>query len=362
MDTMTDVDVVVTGGVDTHKDLHVAAALDQFGRLLGTDEFPTNSAGYRDLHAWLTGFGALESVGVEGTGAWGAGLTRYLRCNGVAVVEVSRPNRQRRRLKGKSDTLDAEAAARGVQSGEARGLPKGGEGPIEAIRILRVARRSAIKARTQAANQIHSIIDTCPEDLRSSLIALRPKAQIAKAARLRRGDAATPKGAAKTALASLARRWMDLDAEIGELDALLGQITLQTAPSLLAMPGVGPDVAGALLSTVGDNPGRLRSEASFAALCGVTPLDASSGRQKRHRLNRGGDRTANSALFRIVLCRLIRDEETRSYMDRRIAQGKTKKEVIRCLKRYVARQVYRVILQDLEVSVARPPNRLEQAA
>jgi transposase len=362
MDTMTDVDVVVTGGVDTHKDLHVAAALDQFGRLLGTEEFPTNSAGYRDLHAWLAGFGTLECVGVEGTGAWGAGLTRYLRCNGVAIVEVSRPNRQRRRLKGKSDTLDAETAGRAVQSGEARGLPKGGEGPIEAIRILRVARRSAIKARTQAANQIHAIIDTCPEDLRSSLIVLRPKAQVAKAARFRRGGADTPKGAAKTALASLARRWMNLDAEIDELDTLLGRITLQTAPSLLALPGVGPDVAGALLSAVGDNPARLRSEASFAALCGVTPLDASSGRQKRHRLNRGGDRIANSALFRIVLCRLIRDEETRGYMARRIAEGKTKKEVIRCLKRYVARQVYRVILEDLEVRVARPPNHLEQAA
>jgi transposase len=233
---------------------------------------------------------------------------------------------------------------------------------IETCRPTARTTVAAIKARTQAANQIHSIIDTCPEDLRSSLIGLRPKAQIAKAARLRRGDADTPKGAAKTALASLARRWLGLDAEIGELDILLVQITLQTAPCLLALPGVGPDVAGALLSAVGDNPGRLRSEASFAALCGVTPLDASSGRQKRHRLNRGGDRIANSALFRIVLCRLIRDEETRGYMARRIAEGKTKKEVIRCLKRYVARQVYRVILQDLEINAARPPTRLEQAA
>jgi transposase len=359
---MTDTDVVVTGGVDTHKDLHVAAALDQFGRLLGTGAFPTSSAGYQDLLAWLEAFGSLERVGIEGTGAWGAGLSRYLRSNSANVVEVLRPNRQRRRRRGKSDTLDAESAARAVQSGEARGLPKEGEGAVEAIRILRVARRSAIKARTQAANQVHSIIDTCPEELRSKFIGLTSKAQIAKAARLRRGDAGTPMGAAKTTLALLARRWIALDGEIGELDTLLRQNVEQTAPTLLAIHGVGPDVAGALLSAVGDNPGRLRSEASFAALCGVSPLDASSGRQKRHRLNRGGDRVANSALFRIVLCRLIRDEETRAYMDRRVAQGKTKKEVIRCLKRYVARELYTVILQDLDSNVRTPPGRLVEAA
>jgi transposase len=354
-------DVFVTGGVDTHKDLHIAAALDQFGRLLGTAAFPTSSVGYQSLHDWLAGFGCLKSIGIEGTGAWGAGLSRHLRAAGVDVVEVLRPNRQHRR-KGKSDALDAEAAARSVQSGEATGTPKEGEGPIEAVRMLRIARKSAIKSRTQAANQIHSIIDTCPEEVRSTLIKLSPKAQIAKAARLRHGEVSTPKGAAKTALALLARRWLELDAEIAELDTLISEIVRETAPNLLAVNGVGPDVAGALLCAVGDNPERLRSEASFAALCGVSPLDASSGRQTRHRLNRGGDRGANAALFRIVLCRLIRDEATRSYMERRVAEGKTKREVIRCLKRYVARQLYPVIVQDLQISRELTPITVETAA
>ena len=206
MDTMTDVGVVVTGGVDTHKDLHVAAAIDQFGRLLGTEEFPTNSAGYADLHAWLAGFGALESVGVEGTGAWGAGLTRYLRCNGVTVVEVSRPNRQGRRLKGKSDTLDAEAAGRAVQSGEAAAFQRGAKGRLKPSGSC--GWPGDLQSRHEPKQPIRSIRSSTPVPKIYGAVSLgsvrRPRSP--RPLGSARGDADTPKGAAKTALASLARR------------------------------------------------------------------------------------------------------------------------------------------------------------
>ena len=340
---MTDLAVSVTGGVDTHKDVHVAAALDGVGRLLGTKSFPTTAAGYRALLGWLRCFGEVVAVGVEGTGSWGAGLARYLATQAVVVLEVSRPNRQQRRRRGKSDPADAEAAARAVLADQATGVPKSTTGVVEAIRLFRLARRTAIKARSQAANQIHSVIDTAPEQLRAQLIERSGPARIARCARLRPADMATPLGAAKAALAILARRWSALDDEIAELDGHLGSLVARAAPGLVAIKGVGTEVAGALLSAAGDNPERLGSEASFASLCGASPIDASSGRNKRHRLNRSGDRQANRALYVVVLNRLTWDDRTRAYMARRLAEGKTKKEVIRCLKRYVARELYREI-------------------
>lgn len=340
---MADPQASVTGGVDTHKDLHVAAALDGVGRLLGTQSFPTTAAGYRALLGWLRGFGTVASVGVEGTGSWGAGLARHLAAEGVTVLEVNRPNRQARRRRGKSDPADAEAAARAVLAREATGTPKATNGTVESVRLLRLARRSAIKARTQAANQIHSVIDTAPEELRAQLIVLPMSVRVARCSRFRPGDVSSPVGAAKLALASLARRWCALDAEIETLSDELGRLVATAAPTLVAVKGVGTEVAGALLTAAGDNPERLATEASFAALCGASPIDASSGRNQRHRLNRGGDRQANCALFTVVLNRLTWDERTRAYMARRTAEGKSKREVIRCLKRYVARELYREI-------------------
>lgn len=342
---MADPQASVTGGVDTHKDLHVAAALDGVGRLLGTQSFPTTAAGYRALLGWLRGFGTVASVGVEGTGSWGAGLARHLAAEGVTVLEVNRPNRQARRRRGKSDPADAEAAARAVLAREATGTPKATTGTVEAVRLLRLARRSAMKARTQAANQIHSVIDTAPEELRAQLIVLPMSVRVARCSRFRPGDVSSPVGAAKLALTSLARRWCALDAEIETLSGELGRLVATAAPTLVAVKGVGTEVAGALLTAAGDNPERLATEASFAALCGASPIDASSGRNKRHRLNRGGDRQANCALFTVVLNRLTWDERTRAYMARRTAEGKSKREVIRCLKRYVARELYREILK-----------------
>ena len=352
----------VTAGVDTHKDFHVAAALDDVGRLLGTESFPATPAGYRALHRWLTDLGELAAVGVEGTGAWGAGLTRHLGAAGVRVIEVTRQNRQHRRRHGKSDPADAIGAARAVLSEEATATPKNAAGAVEAIRLLQVARRSAVKARTQAANQLHAVLITATDELRSGFAGLTTAEIADQAARLRPGPITDPTAAAKTTLVILARRWAALSAEIAVLNEHLEVLTTTSAPTLLELNGVGTQNASALLTAVGDNPERLRSERSFAALCGTNPVDASSGRrQDRHRLNRGGDRQANSALYLIAISRLRWDPATKAYMSRRLAQGKTRKEVIRCLKRYIAREVYAAIITDLAPLAARPSPALVAA-
>lgn len=331
----------IIGGVDTHKDVHVAAALDGHGRMLGSASFPTTAVGYRALAGWLTGFGPLAAVGVEGTGCWGAGLARHLNAAGIDVVEVNRPNCQRRRRLGKSDAIDAEEAARSVLSGDARGVPKSATGRVECIRLLRIARRGAIKARMQATNTMHSLIDTAPEELRAQLRPLSQPRRVQTAARYRPGQPTEPRAAAKYALASIARRLQALEAEISDLSRQLDALTAAAAPALHARFGLGTDTIGALLVAAGDNPERLRNEQSFAALCGTSPVQASSGRTNRHRLNQGGNREANSALWRIVIVRMKYDTETRAYVKRRTEEGLSKPEIIRCLKRYVAREIYR---------------------
>jgi transposase len=340
-----DEEIRVTVGVDTHGDVHVAAVLNERGRLLETHSFPTTTRGHRALERWVASFGIVDAIGVEGTGAWGAGLSRYLCAQGYQVLEVDRPDRTARRQRGKSDTIDAEAAARAVQAGTARGVPKARTGAVEAIRALRVARRSAMKARSQAAAQLHSLVSTAPAAMRDELTALTVPPLASRCARFRPSSSSDPRQATKTALRSIARRWQSLTAEIAELDAALGPLVEAAAPNLLALTGVGPDVAGQLLVTAGDNPERLRSEAAFAHLCGVAPIPASSGRTDRHRLNRGGDRRANAALYRVVLSRLRWDPRTAAYVARRTKQGLGKREIIRCLKRYVLREVYRELVK-----------------
>lgn len=342
MTTIAHHDAVI-GGVDTHKDLHVAAVLDSVGRLLATASFPTTRAGYRRLLTWLRSHGELGSVGVEGCGSWGAGLARYLLAHGVAVIEVNRPNRQSRRLRGKSDTVDAEAAARAVLSGQATVTPKSGDGAVEAIRQLRVARAGAMKARTAAANQLHSLCDTAPDAVRSQLRGLSLRKQVALAERWRPGTALTPEATAKRAIASVARRWRALDVEATTLGGHIEAILELLAPTLLAVHGVGPETAAQLLITAGDNPERLAHERSYAALCGSSPVQASSGRTNRHRLNRGGDRQANAALWRIVIVRMRTHAPTRAYVARRTAEGLSKPEIIRCLKRYLVRELFPLI-------------------
>lgn len=336
----------VIGGVDTHKDTHVVAALSEQGALLGTAAFPTSSAGYGQLLDWLQAFGAVSGIGIEGTGSYGAGLCRFLQAAGVTVREVSRPKRQWRRRYGKSDPRDAEAAARAILTGEALGIPQQRGGIVEAIRMLRMARRSAIKARTQTTNQLRAVVDTAPDELREPLRTLSPQALVDMAQRWRPGAPTGPLAAARFTLKLLAERWTALSAELTQLDAQLAPLIGAAAPRLLATHGVGPDTAAALLVAAGDNPERLATEASFAALCGVSPVDASSGRQHRHRLNRGGNREANRALWVIVLVRMATDPRTRHYVTRRTGQGLSKKEIIRCLKRHVAREMYRLLRLD----------------
>jgi transposase len=344
MPTIADARPLVTGGVDTHAEVHVAGVVDQAGRVLGTQEFPATAKGYQAALAWMRGRGELVRVGVEGTGSYGAGLARYLAAEGVGVTEVIRPNRQARRRRGKSDAADAVAAALAALNGEASGVPKSRDGAVESIRALQVARRGAVKARTQAGNQLRDLIVTAPGQLRDKLAGLATAQRVALAARFRPGDLTCPAEAARAAMAAVARRYQVLTAEITQLDTSLEALAEHAAPAgFLAKKGVGTQVASILLATAGDNPGRLRTDASFAALCGASPVDASSGKQIRHRLNRGGDRQANSALWRIVFTRMSCDPRTQAYVARRTAEGKTTKEIMRCLKRYVAREIYKAL-------------------
>lgn len=290
--------VEVSGGVDTHGDTHTAAALDGAGRRLGSRQFPATPAGYQQLLAWLRGLGTLLVVGVEGTGAYGAGLARYLMAEGVAMVEVDRSDRKTRRFAGKSDPIDAEAAARAALAQTQTGTPKDRSGPVEALRNLRVARRSAVEQRADCQRQIKSLIITAAEPLRTQLRGLRLSKLIDHCAGLRPDQSrmGEPEQAAKTALRCLARRHRALSEEIDQLDALISPLVTEINPDLLTHTGVGADVAGQLLVTAGQNADRLHSEAAFAMLCGVAPVPASSGKTHRHRLNRGGDRQAIAAL------------------------------------------------------------------
>ena len=331
----------VTGGVDTHLDVNVAAALDDIGGLLGVEEFSTDTAGHRRLLSWLESFGTVALVGVEGTGSYGVGLSRSLRAAGVTVVEVDRPNRLVRRRQGKSDPVDAIEAARAALSGRASGAGKTRDGNVEAIRALTIAKRSARSTKVKTLNQIRHLGFCAPDPLRQRLHGLSREHIAAEAAALRphaAGDAVM--FATKTALRLLGRRVLALDEEKAELDELMADLVVKTAPELLAVFGVGVDTAAILLVAAGDNPERLRSEAAWAHLCGVSPIEASSGKIIRCRLNRGGDRQANSALWRIAITRMSSDPRTRAYVQRRLEEGKRKPEIIRMLKRYIAREVY----------------------
>jgi transposase len=342
---------VVFLGVDTHLHIHVAVALNQLGRRLGELALPTTIKGYEKLICWAKDFGSIKCAGIEGTSSYGAGLARHLREAGIVVMEVERPKRRHLRRNGKSDSRDAESAARAVLAGQTAGEPKSADGSVEMIRVLRAARRSAVKARVQAANQLQGLRVTAPEGLRHRLRGLSTKELVAVAARFRPGRGFKDvEAATKFALLSLARRYRALSEEIAELDAQLDRLVAEAAPELVSLPAIGTNHAATLLIVAGDNPERLKNEASFASLCGVSPIEASSGKVVRHRLNRGGSRDANRALHMICVVRMGRDRRTREYVARRTAEGKSKLEIMRCLKRYIAREVYRML-----VSVAVSP-------
>jgi transposase len=335
----------VTGGVDTHSQAHHAAVIDHLGRHLGDREFPATPGGYRALLRWMRAHGDLTGVGIEGTGTYGLGLLRCLREAAIDVVEVDRPNRQLRAALGKSDSIDAYAAAQTALARTRYSVPKTRDGIVEAIRILRVTRRSAVKARTQTINQLKALLLTAPSELREDLRHLRTPALIVACSALQPAAALhDPAHASLLALRRLAERYQHLTTEITAADRELHQLVTAAAPELLALVGVGVEVAGQLLTTAGDNPERMRSEAAFAHLCGVAPIPASSGKTNRHRLNRGGDRGANNALYTVVLSRMRSDQRTRDYLDRRTTEGLTKPEIIRCLKRYLVREIYQIMV------------------
>ncbi|MEU0836550.1 IS110 family transposase [Streptomyces sp. NPDC056231] len=345
-DTEAVVEHVVIGGVDSHADtIHVAVVTDRGGQLADA-EFPTTAAGYTAAIAFMAAHGTVVSVGVEGTSSYGSGFTRAAREAGLTVIEVNRPDKAERRRIGKSDPIDAYAAARAVVSGRATSAPKGDT--VTGIRALHNAARSAIKARTAALNQIGHILICAPDGIRAKYEVLRGDMRVAALVRLRIGS--DPIHApVLTALRTLARRVQSLTAEHMALTSELDGLVTRLNPGLRAAYGIGPDTATQLLITAGDNPARLRTEASFAALCGVAPVPASSGKTNRHRLSRGGDRAANAALHRIALVRMRRDQRTRDYVARQTDAGRTKKEILRLLKRAIAREVFRLLTTTVEV-------------
>lgn len=332
----------VHGGIDTHKDLHVAAVIDDVENMLGTHSFSTTRAGYRALVRWMREFGDIVKVGVEGTGSYGAGITRHLTDVDIVVVEVDRPDRSERRRKGKDDDLDAVNAARAALRGQRTSTPKSKDGMVESLRVLRVTRTTAVKSRRVALQMLRAQIISAPDEVRDQVRHLTRMQLLRTCAAWRPDvtDAADPVTATRIALKSLARRMLELGDEIAMLDDLIKPLVVALAPKLLERPGIGIEVAGQLLVTAGDNPQRLRSEGAFAMLCGVAPLPASSGKIQRHRLNRGGDRQANSALHLAVITRMRTDERTQAYVAKRTALGHSKLETIRCLKRYLAREIY----------------------
>lgn len=353
-------DVVV--GVDTHKDQHVAVALDGLDGRLGELLLVATNDGYAELLAWARALGRVHGFGVEGCGSYGLGLARFLRRHGHPPVDVSRPPRAgERRLSGKSDAIDAEHAARSVLAGTATVTPKLADGQVEAIRLVKIARDTAVKAHSTAIITLKAVLVTAGHDLRDELEPLTDFKLITACVVLEvTGDLADPDTAMRHTLAALARRWMDLHEEIKIHSGHLKTLTRAAAPQLLDAFGIGLDIAAQMLITAGDNSERVRSEAALAKMCGACPVPAGSGKTNgRHRLNRGGNRQANAALYRAVIVRMRWHEPTIAYVAKRTADGLSKKDIIRCLKRYLVREIYQLIP---DTSAARPPVVLRSVA
>ena len=346
-DNPTTLSVVM--GVDTHQRTHHACVLDATGRRLADREFEASAEGYRALLRWAKTFGTVTAAGVESTGSYGAGLAQHLMSERVSVYEVSRPDKTTRARQGKSDAIDAESAARQVLAGTATGLPKTKTGIVEAIRAVKIPRDSAVKDRGRAACQMRDLVTAAPDPIRAELLGHSTRQRVARAAGYRpdRTRLEDPLQATKHALRALARRILELDAEIDEADRALAVLVPRAVPTLLRLHRVGIQSAAQLAITAGQNIARMRSEAAFAKLTGVAPIPASSGKTHRHRLNRGGDRQANSTLHLIIIGRLKDHQPTRAYMARRHNDRFSKRDAIRCLKRYLARETYQALKTDL---------------
>jgi transposase len=347
-------------GADTHLDSNHLAIITDTGKPLADGEFPTTPAGYDDAVRWAQGYGTIVIAGVEGTSSYGAGLTRVLQGAGVEVAEVNRADRGARRRHGKSDPLDAYSAARAALAGHGVAVPK--DQQTTALRGLLSARRSAVKAQTAATNQIHALLVTGPAELRERYRRHNTAAVVKVLARCRpvaHGDQATV--AVLRAVKALAQRAEFLERQKQELTAQLDVLVRQINPALRVAYGVGADTAAQLLVAAGTNPHRLRNEASFAALCGAAPVPASSGKITRHRLSRGGDRAANNALYRVALVRMSAHPHTRDYVQRQLANGRTKKEILRLLKRAIAREMFRTLTRPAPIDDYRDLRPARQA-
>ena len=347
-----DPSVKVIVGVDTHKHEHVAVAINGLGARLAMGRAAANQAGYAALLAWARQLGVIAAFGIEGTGSYGVGLASFVRRNGLRVVEVNYCDRRKRRNNGKDDTLDAETAARSVLAGVATATPKTADGAAEMVRQLKVARDSAVKARSAAIITLKTLVVNAPDALRETLEPLTDRQLIDRCAAFRPGDIIDPTASVKHALRALATRWRTLSSEIATHDKALDTITRAAAPTLHEAFGIGTDSVAEMMIVAGDNPTRIRSEAAFAKLCGACPVPASSGMTNRHRLFRGGHRQANAALYRVVIVRMRWHQPTIDYVRRRTAEGLSKKDIIRCLKRFVAREIYHALIGDHRVGAA----------
>ena len=340
-----EVDYVV--GVDTHLDEHVLAVVAApSGAVLARRAVGANGRGYSAALRFAgEAAGGARVWAIEGTGSYGAGLARYLAGRGETVLEISRTPRAERRLRGKDDTLDAARTARAALASETLALPRSGE-RREALRLLLIARRSAVDVRREALGQLRGVIVTAPDELREQLRGLPVGRLLERCSRLRRSSAmSADEVATRLVLRSLARRIQTATVEADELQQeILGHIRA-LAPRLLDEPGVGPIVAAQLI-VAWSHHGRLRSEAAFARLAGVAPIPASSGQTNRHRLSRGGDRQLNRALHTVILHRRLHDPATKAYIARRVTEGKSRRDATRLLKRYLARHLYRLLQQE----------------
>jgi transposase len=351
MDSTTSTAIIV--GVDTHKSTHVAVAINLKGARLAALSITANTKGYQELASWGRSLGNVEAFGIEGTGSYGAGLSRHLLALGHKVIEVTRPNRQLRYRHGKNDSLDAEGAARSVLSGQAIAEPKTQTGSAEMIRHLKIARDTAVKSRSQAMVTLKTLIINAPAELRDGLEQVKGKvALIRYIAALRPGEITSTTASAKAAMRALARRWLMLHEEIQAHDKELERLVVAKAPDLLASHGIATMTVAEMLILIGDNPSRIRPEAALAKLCGVCPIPASSGKTNRFRLNRGGNRQANAALYRVAIVRMRSHEPTLAYVRKRTRDGKSKSEIIRCLKRYIVRETFSHICRPKKTHLA----------
>lgn len=341
----TDIDLSASpvAGVDTHTDTHTVAAVTPTGRHLATETFPTTRPGYTHLAEFLSKHG-VGAVGVEGTNSFGAGLTRHLIDRGYTVVEVLRPARSIRRRDGKSDPVDALAAARQVLTGEGLSTPKDSTGPVESLRALQITRKQLVSTTAKLITTMKSLLVTAPDDIRTRYATMTNHALVNALVYCRpSSDVTDPRNGVLTSLKILATTYRALRVQCDELETRIAALVSVINPHVINIVGCGALVSADLLISIGDNPERIHSEAALAHLCGVAPLPASSGRTNRHRLNRGGDRRANSALYRIAMVRMKCDQRTREYVARRTEEGLSKREIIRCLKRAIVREIYRVI-------------------